>query len=781
MALELRFDEFSAPLSRRMDNESPGFAQQGSVDWVALSGGAVTFTIGVLQRLSGSSLDAYTVTVGHALGFQFRLSRVGKLRIGAAIANMKAYAGLQEVLWLGFGMKHPARAISVTDQGATLVALCAAFGECFLSTSYAAEILNEMVLLNGSLDNTPAVSQWQALIKSCSGILTTTTFPLCAEKLMGLGDRRPNENESKDTPEPKSIAMALNSVAKVSKEEWTSVTIYGGREAKWIGAVAEWLFGLTITITDASGELLHTSCSNNQTPQIRIVLRVEIKYGPALPPFKSLQIADRTFHIPSVELMFGGSLPDGAYGHYRLGLPQMNGRVAWDRCLSASFDINFKKLMERPDYAGQAISSAARMFRAIATPTTDVPLRIRANNVLYLDASFGTGLIQTALHWFPELLEAKAAMEEGWSDQCFAEARKDYRASIELIKGLCHCHVCHERKMSGDRRESGCQVVLVETIILLCRLLSGIESVANLCPMQSGIRKLYNFQASQCSQKAQRKIVEPPGLQRRRKDDTRPPDPKFVATTMDNFNLHMQQALCLFTGCEFADLDALPRWPSAISVRGVCVYLNVLRTIPDSPPQFGLLHVCPGQIQHRNKVFSYLTDNLECTIIKSLQVPSAQFIQGYEHPGFMNSTRLTVRETVDQLFLHYEVYDVEGQATGLKLEPHILSENMVYYHGRVFCGHPQLPGTDPSEPSPEILARLAKRDVQMAHVKAPLLGRCYVLDPPLLEIEGSHCAVLRDRQTCVDCCILSQWHKQTKYIRVISPPDPQTARPADGC
>ena len=56
-----------------------GFAQQGQVDWVALSDNTVSATVAVFARLAAARVDAQTVAVGHALSGSFKLSVAGEL------------------------------------------------------------------------------------------------------------------------------------------------------------------------------------------------------------------------------------------------------------------------------------------------------------------------------------------------------------------------------------------------------------------------------------------------------------------------------------------------------------------------------------------------------------------------------------------------------------------------------------------------------------------------------------------------------------------------------
>ncbi|KFY43900.1 hypothetical protein V494_01776 [Pseudogymnoascus sp. VKM F-4513 (FW-928)] len=675
---------------------SDSFSQQGSVDWVALSGGFLSISYGMLQRLSGSNLDPYTVSVGCVLGDQFRLSRRGKKNVQNALDNMKAFAGYQNVLWFGFGMKHPARKIAMADQGVTLVALCAALSECFPYDT-AAEILSDMISLQSNLDMKPSVSEWLSVINSCAGILSTTVFPLRAEKLMGLGV------DDKLT-EPKDIAKVLNAIGRITKGDLVSITIHGGKEARWIGAVAEWLFGLTVTITNDEGEIVHTSCPGDQVAQVTIcsVSRLEHwekGYRKRENGISSLTIADTTFYIEAAAKFWSenSSMP---YQKLHCGgtmdTPIMNGRVPWENCLSTVFGVLFRDLMKQPACVANAISAAARVYAAIAAAEEGVPTGVLETNVLYMESSFGAAFVHNLIQCFSELSEIKPHLAQYSDDQTYAEAMKQYKTSLREIRTSCGCTLCMGRSTpsqlaeiklaeskpdkpaaKAEKKEVNCQAVLIELILRLGRLLSVVECAEGLYPKFTGLRKLYNMRGDEIKAKSGKYIPEPPGVHRYRKSDLQPP--KLAAfVSMDNFPAHIEQALCLFTGRTSEDLKINLSYSSAISADGICVYLHILREIPDSPPKFAMLHVCPGQILFEGKKFTQLSDrrpflenpgrgNREQDVI--MLACAAQ--------GLINTVKLAVKQTVHQLFLHYDLFDYEGTDSGLHLPPYRVCERML--------------------------------------------------------------------------------------------------------
>lgn len=789
-------------------DRTSSFSQQGSLDWVSLSTNFVSLSYGMVQRLSGSNLDLHTVNTGCILGGKFKLSRNGQKNISKALEDMKVYAGLQKVLWFGFGMKHPARVIAMTQQGSALVALCAALSECFPHET-AAEILSDMASLEDNLDMTPACSEWLSLIKSCAGILSTTVFPIRAETLMGLE----TDNKPADTTD---IAKVLNAIAKVTKHEWVSITIHGGKEARWIGALAEWLFDLTVTITNEQDDVVYTSCPEGQFSQVNICSVIRPFPGEGASPTrrqgdKLLELTDRTFYIDTASDFWDRDSYQPHCVGGRMDTPTMNGRVAWKSCLSAVFGVLFKDLMKHPDCVGKMISSVARIYACIAAAEEGVPTSVLETNMLYVEASFGAGFIHNLLHWFPELSEAEPYLDQDSDIQTYKEALKKYRMTLKSLRNICGCIMCDKTIPVGGKQPTvNCQVVLMELIIRLGRLLSIIECAEGLCPKFTGLRKLYNMRAGELRAATRGGTgggyySDPPGLHRYRCEDLRPPKQSaFVA--MDNFPSHMEHALCLFTGQTSKDLNSNFSSSPAISVDGVCIYLHILREIPGSPPDFAMLHVCPGQILHEGKKFTQLTDrrlNSKPDGREKAKVETALLTCAM--PDMLSSVKLAVRQTVNQLYLHYDIFYYDGQSTGLQLRPYSLCESMLYCYRRLHCGHSIASETDWGEGTgwehlyvdsgkhskPELWFKWDEenRYATWNMVQSSIFGRCAVVQNhrELVSGNGNSLLIVRDGE-CLSCCqqIRERTVEKSKaeHIIVVAQPDPhRSPRESihDGC
>lgn len=87
----------------------PVFSQQGTVDWTQLANSSVTFSLGVLSRLSKAGVEPFTLAVGQAIFLRFPLPPETQQEIHTTLANLKPFSSYGNVLWFGFGIKHVAR------------------------------------------------------------------------------------------------------------------------------------------------------------------------------------------------------------------------------------------------------------------------------------------------------------------------------------------------------------------------------------------------------------------------------------------------------------------------------------------------------------------------------------------------------------------------------------------------------------------------------------------------------------------------------------------------
>lgn len=115
---------------------SSSFAQQGSVDWVAVSQTTFSASVAILSRLSRAGLQPLTVAIAQALSINIPIGIHGEKQLNSAVTGLKAFGSFGDVIFFGFGVQHVLRGLVQTSQGASSVALVASLTEGH-STVYA--------------------------------------------------------------------------------------------------------------------------------------------------------------------------------------------------------------------------------------------------------------------------------------------------------------------------------------------------------------------------------------------------------------------------------------------------------------------------------------------------------------------------------------------------------------------------------------------------------------------------------------------------------------------
>ncbi len=102
------------------------------------------------------------------------------------MGSLKYQDGIAKLLYFGIGVRNIVHTLVSTDEGTSLLGLCATLSECF-HKDYAAEVMwNIAKTLSPPGEIKPSVEQWQAIVGVCSGTLSTSLFPLSVEKLLRL-------------------------------------------------------------------------------------------------------------------------------------------------------------------------------------------------------------------------------------------------------------------------------------------------------------------------------------------------------------------------------------------------------------------------------------------------------------------------------------------------------------------------------------------------------------------------------------------------------------------
>ena len=685
----------------------------------------VQATLGSLSRYSAARVNPYTALVGEVLCQNFRLTAAGRKNLETAISSLKVVGSLGDTLEFGFGIEDVVRTMAKTERGCVCLALCAALKECY-SNDIAVEVLLEMArLVKVDGQYMPSSQSWKELLSACAGTLSTSRFPHLAEHLMQLRmveQRLGAVQKIADLPtsirscsRPGSIAEALSGLARISRGEMRAMTLYGGSDAGWLAALAEWLLDLKVMISDFHGTL-HYINGEAENIQVNVVVR---KDSDEISP--DILAAETTFVLNDMSQIFEKEArsPDAVV---------VSGRVEWKHALSSAFLSDFKRLTEIAQTLGDCIGSAARLFKGLVQADEAFPYKYRLACTSYSDEGHGAGLVLNAIKWLPELQSLKEIMLKSVS-QDLASARRCYETCISLIRSHCNCVTCQSkttghhtfdeedtddvpmtpaneddeapdsplRSKSSDDDESTadwdpdrfCEVVITETIISLSRLLSNVLlEDKNLLPTRSGLEMMYGKQIKN-------RLSAPLG-----RSALREVGPIAFCLDFDNnfsfgvqenneegIEIRLHTALELFAGREPPSTNSNF---SALCANGICAFLDVISQTTSGSAEIesaSKLRILPGRISYEKKSYTMLVDR-----VQPIDLPETGFLNAVEFTHTYASQLeycLSVRETYSGLETWIEIETRPGtdgrKARKVWVGPSKLALWLISRRGLVSC------------------------------------------------------------------------------------------------
>lgn len=469
------------------------FAQQGSVDWVALSNTSVQFSVAVLSRLSRAGIDAFTLQVGRAICFNFALEPDGQERVSSAILKLKRYGSYGDLIWFGFGIREVVTDLADTEEGLTLVALCAA-----LSTTYdalfAAKVLRELCLLCKAPQSfSPALRQWKALVELCAGILSSAHFVLLVNGFRRLiSGSSPHIVESRYTPtNPSALAEAILTLARISRHSLVNAVVSGGIDCAWLAAFAEWILSLDVEICDARGGLLYRSNGTVEgLPSVTILL---FDTSEGMPQASLLRKKTTVLPIGQTLLQKDPAL---------CGVGLLNMQSSWSTILRDVFHDSISMLLDHnsgthfaillrcmstlyDDNAQDDLTVAER--EVLATSWANHPvnplLRIHSNGG-------GQGYLAFAAKRLPELHGCLSASRPLSHNDTGDLGRR----ALQNIECLCSC-AFHRPGIETDDDSYFCLRTVAETIVVYLWVLVDADIDDDVFPSITGLINLYSWQS----------------------------------------------------------------------------------------------------------------------------------------------------------------------------------------------------------------------------------------------------------------------------------------------
>lgn len=569
-----------------------GFQQQGSVDWTAVASGTVSFSVKVLSQLSKAGVEALTICAARAMFRDVRLGNNGELRLQRALKNLSAFPSIDKVLWFGFGVRHIIWHMQESAEGLACLAICSSLTESY-TTAAAAKVMKELFLVyNPPSELTPALSQWQALVEACEGILAPTEFGLVLHGLIKLFPRDGLSDMRACAP-PRDVATVLRKLFQVSAGHIDRLYLSGGADCAWIAAVAHWLLDLRVEILDQDGTTIYRPDGTRSQlfPDAQVI--VAYTQG-ADEPHVPLQVLQKRYVIPSGHKLLVGHPSEEDY-------TLSYGRVSWDTCLVDTFGSQMELLLgSQARTAGACLGSAARILSAVMSEPMSTPEpNLRSFKPPVSSSAYGRGFYLLARRQFAELDQTTPLVQkmETALHQSYLEAAQQLSQSFTKLGRLCLCRDCDSNAgISVTEDHPVCLIILVQTICILVRIMSVcyMQQDLDVHPTRCGIENIYRILRSQRFAYAEDLECDPS-------------ETALLWSWTQHDSLTWMQIL--FTGREDKSLYTIPRGNSVVATcNGLCFCLNTLTEITSDPQRACMILVIPGKIEWHDFIYHRIRD-----------------------------------------------------------------------------------------------------------------------------------------------------------------------------
>ena len=318
-----------------------------------------------------------------------------------ALSKLQGVPGFDNVLYFGFGYESFVRVIASSQLGVNCVVLCSALSETHSDevAAWTLAALWEILLFPAHYQ--PSQTQFLALIRACSGVLTSTTFSQTAD--MMLGDRRHTKmgywGTQNRAESPDSLAKVLNALFRISRREAEGIKVFGGWECAFVAAMSYWLFNFTTQVFDEDGLQVFTSTDDDRSAQVVIFYQRD---GTVLS--NDLQLSSMTYIFETTSKMW--RYDEEEIKRYLIF------RVDWGNCLNRVFGSRaVQGLSDAKLCVGEFMGSVSRIYKALAQAESDVSGLSRSSFIDFFECSYGQGYISSVERLFPELTQVPGLRE----------------------------------------------------------------------------------------------------------------------------------------------------------------------------------------------------------------------------------------------------------------------------------------------------------------------------------------------------------------------------------
>ncbi|KAL9616789.1 MAG: hypothetical protein Q9160_008386 [Pyrenula sp. 1 TL-2023] len=651
-------------------HQDPTFVQQGEVDWVSLSNTVVSFTVGTLHRLSGAGVQEITYVGALQLATRFRLADIGYRRICEAVEKAQFAPAFAKVAYFGFGYRSFIHVLADSMSGTKCIALCASFSEAH-NDDMAARVISSLWRAVGyPEDYQPSLSQFKCLVKACSGVLATTSFPTTMGMMLRPFRQVIENGTLPEASDPGDIARVLLGLFDISNGVRERITVIGGAECSFIAAISQWLFDFKIQVEDSQGKTLFVSAPRDDQVQVRIIYKENAHLSTIL-------ISESTFLLGARNELLR-YVPDK-------NLRMVRTRVAWGVCLSRTFGKEFADLLTFPIALGEFLGGAARVYHALARGEADVAGFSREDFIDFVETSYGVGFVTSVSKIFPELSgpELSNGLRASLS-KSVQEARSSMAAAAIMLLTHCECRKCcrcYPRDISPGQVGQLCIVTLAITILELLTTITSLEFPSELVPTEKGIYQMYVR-----NEKAFYHI----SLFGSHKGIPRADLVDQIFCRTDSSSVIMGNALCLFTGNSFIQGSVgSSELRTAVAESGICAYMDCLESMTTRPELLRKIHVMPGHIARGDRIFDSIRDcaPIPAPFLEKVSVKKAGDAYDIsDKNSFPEELELTalVDELSEpgQLAMYYQVETKRGRVT---TQPGAMSIYILTNSGLIAC------------------------------------------------------------------------------------------------
>lgn len=382
--------------------------------------------------------------------------------------------------------------------------------------------------------------------------------------------------------EPEALVKAFILLTRISNREIESCTISGGIDCAWLGAVANFALGLSVSVTQADGVVAYKSSTGRRL--WKDDCQVTIPQSGA--GNSKMEVVQKSFYVPS-----GRSLFREHTDYTESRVFKFATRSQWDSIIGDSFGTVAEDLLQ-----GSSGMDFAKLLSYVARRQTPADIGdIFANaydkyqwpDLQYdLHGSSGDDILNFAYERFPELRPGLDSIRF----RTFGEISEiEASGLVKSFQVNCRCPTCRKAHQTyqnmRDDNKFTCLVGVAGTIVRYIGLLS-IAKVSDLLPTPSGLRMLYEHLKLQ-------EVLDICGS--RWKDKWRKKQ-------------NLLYAILLFSapGCQeelYRSTESL-----ALAGEGICCFFGFLTNVKSHPSNITTVYIMPGHIEYAGALYVRIKD-----------------------------------------------------------------------------------------------------------------------------------------------------------------------------